>query len=141
MSTCPVCQTKIDEKAKFCSECGVQLTDAPSERAWVVSMQEQIKAVRHNDVTYNIIAVLGVLIAVAVPFLMRYILHYDMDLLSWILTVVGVVFFIVSTAALWWDDNKIKKLIKEMKAGQPLEEYVEPGEEGEDTKTDAEEKE
>ena len=43
MTNCPVCNSKVDEKAKFCSECGVQLSNAPSERAWIVAMQEKIR--------------------------------------------------------------------------------------------------
>ena len=42
MTNCPVCNTKLDEKAKFCPECGVELSKAPSERAWIVAMQEKI---------------------------------------------------------------------------------------------------
>jgi len=26
MTNCPICNGKVDEKAKFCPECGVQLT-------------------------------------------------------------------------------------------------------------------
>ena len=56
MTNCPICNSKVDEKAKFCSECGVQLTDAPSERAWIIAMQERIKAARHNDAIFNLLA-------------------------------------------------------------------------------------
>ena len=131
MANCPVCNNEVKEKAKFCSECGVQLTDAPSERAWIVAMQERIKSTRHNDGIYNVIAAVGIVIAVAIPFIMRYVLHFTMDILSSILTAVGVVLFIGSVIGMWFDNRKVKELIEQLESGQELEEEQED-EEGEE---------
>ena len=82
MTNCPACNSKVDEKAKFCPECGVQLTNAPSERVWIVAMQEKIRTARHNDAIFNVIAVVGIIIAVAIPFIMRFVVHNNMDIVE-----------------------------------------------------------
>jgi uncharacterized protein YacL len=127
MTNCPVCNTEVKEKAKFCSECGVQLTDAPSERAWIVAMQERIKATRHNDGIFNVIAAVGIVIAVVIPFIMRYVLLLTMTMTSWLITAVGVVLFLVSVISMWFDNRKVKELIEQLESGQ--EEEEEEGEE------------
>ena len=81
MTNCPVCNSKVDEKAKFCAECGVQLTNAPSERVWIVAMQEKIRSARHNDTIFNVLAIMGILITVAIPFIMRF-----SCIITWILS-------------------------------------------------------
>jgi len=121
MANCPVCNSKVEEKAKFCAECGVQLTNAPSERVWIVAMQERIRVARHNDNIFNWLAVLGILIAVVIPFVMRFVVHYNMDIWSWSLTAVGVILFIGSALGMWNDNNNIKALIDELEQG-PQEE-------------------
>ena len=80
MTNCPVCNSKVDEKAKFCPACGIPLTAATTE--WIVSMQERIKATRHNDNVFTTVAVVGILVTVAVPFLMRFVLGWTMDIWS-----------------------------------------------------------
>ena len=138
MTNCPICNSKVDEKAKFCSECGVQLTDAPSERAWIIAMQEKIKAAKHNDGIYNLLAALGVIIAVAIPFIMRFVVHFSMDVWSWSLTVVGVILLIGSALGMMNDSSNVKALIDELEQGQVEEEE---GEEGEEKEAEAEEEE
>jgi len=108
MTNCPVCNTQVTEKAKFCSECGSQLTKAASERAWIIAMQERIRSARHNDGLYNVIIILGILLAVAIPFVMRFVLHFTMDTTSWLLTGVGVVILIGSVIGMWFDSKKVK---------------------------------
>jgi hypothetical protein len=117
MTNCPICNSKVDAKAKYCSECGVQLTDAPAERLWIVSMQERIKAAKHNDNTFNVLAAVGVIIAVAIPFIMRYVQHFSMDIWSWLLTIVGVILFIGSVIGILSDSSNIKALLDEMEEG------------------------
>ena len=139
MTNCPVCNSKVDEKAKFCAECGVQLTEAPSERAWIVAMQEKIKAARHNDGIFNLLAVVGVLIAVAIPFVMRFVVNYTMDIWSWSLTAVGVILLIGSVLGMMNDNSNVKALIDELEQGQQYEEEAEEGEgEGEEEEDEAE---
>jgi uncharacterized membrane protein YvbJ len=137
MTNCPVCNAQVTEKAKFCSECGSQLTEAASERAWIIAIQERIKSARHNDGLYNIVVILGILLAVAIPFVMRFILHYNMDTTSWALTGIGVVILVGSVIGIWLDNNKVRKLIEQLEAGQQSEEKT--GEE-EGTEEEIEEK-
>ena len=122
MTNCPVCNTQVTEKTKFCSECGSQLTEAAFERAWIIAMQERIKSARHNDVLYNIVAIVGILLAVAIPFVMRFILHYDLDMTSWVLTMVGVVILIGSVIGIWMDNHKVQQLIAQLETGPQKEE-------------------
>lgn len=140
MTNCPVCNSKVDEKAQFCSDCGVQLKEAPSERAWIVAMQERIKAAKHNDGIFNLLASLGVIIAVAIPFIMRFVVRFTMDGWSWSLTAVGVLLFIGSVLGMMNEGSNVKALIDELEQGQAEEE--EDGEEvGEGEEAEAEEEE
>jgi uncharacterized membrane protein YvbJ len=134
MANCPVCNSEVKEKSKFCSQCGVQLTDAPSERAWIVAMQERIKAARHNDWIYNVIAVVGILLATIIPFVMRYVLLLTMTMTGWLITAAGIVLFLVSIISMWFDNRKVKELIEQLENGQEEEEEQEDedGEEGEE---------
>lgn len=118
MTNCPVCQSQVNEKANFCAECGSQLATATFDRAWVVAMQERIKSARHNDVIYNIIAVVGIILATSIPFVMRFILNFTMDTVSWLLTAAGIVLFIGSFIGMWFDSRKMRELIKQLEKGQ-----------------------
>jgi uncharacterized membrane protein YvbJ len=140
MTNCPICNSKVDEKAKFCSQCGVQLTDAPSERAWIVAMQERIKAAKHNDGIFNLLAVVGVIIAVAIPFVMRFVVHYTMDVWSWSLTAVGVILLIGSILGMMNDNSNVKALIDELEQGQLGEEEEGEGEGEGEGESEAEDK-
>ena len=141
MTNCPICNSKVDEKAKFCSECGVQLTDAPSERTWIVAMQERIKAARQNDNVFTVIAALGVIIAVAIPFIMRYVLLLTMTMTGWLLTAVGVILLIGSALGMMNDNSNVKALIDELEQGSQYEEEEEGEEEEEAVAEEEEEKE
>jgi hypothetical protein len=134
MTNCPVCNSKVDEKAKFCSDCGVQLKEAPSERAWIVAMQERIKAAKHNDGIFNLLAALGVIIAVAIPFIMRFVVRFTMDVWSWSLTAVGVILFIGSVIGMMNDNGNVKELIAELEQGPQYEDEDEDGEGKEEEK-------
>jgi hypothetical protein len=138
MTNCPVCNSEVKETAKFCSECGVQLAMAPSERAWIVAMEERIKAARHNDVIYNVTAVVGLVITMTIPFVMRYVLHFTMDLWSWLITGVGIFLFVGSLIGMWYDNRKVKGLIERLEMGEELEEE-EDEEEGDDEDDEEEE--
>ena len=122
MTNCPVCNSKLPDKAKFCPECGIQLAKATSERAWIVAMQERIRSARHSDSIYNVLAVVGILITVLIPFIMRYFQHFDMDITSWLLTGVGILLFVGSGIGMWFDNNTVKDLIAQLEKGQPEEE-------------------
>ncbi len=117
MANCPVCQSPVNEKANFCAECGNQLSTATFDREWIVAMQLKIKNARQNDVTYNVTSMIGVILAMAIPFAMRYILHYTMDTLSWLLTAVGAALFIGGMIGLWVDNRRVKKFIAELEQG------------------------
>ncbi len=121
-TACPVCDAQVSANAKFCPECGEQLLDSAPGRAWIAAMQEQIRQYRQNDLSFNICAGIGALIAVALPFIMRYVFTYTMDTLSWLLTGAGLVLFVVGVAGLWWDDNRVRKAIAVMKLGPEADE-------------------
>jgi predicted tellurium resistance membrane protein TerC len=129
MTNCPVCNAQVTEKAKFCSECGSQLTEAASERAWIIAMQERIKSARHNDALYNVVAIVGILLAIAIPFIMRFVLRFTMDTTSWSLTGVAVILIIGSVIGIMFDNHKVRQLIEQLEAGPQEEEEAEEGEE------------
>ena len=118
MTNCPVCNSKVDEKAKFCAECGVQLANAPSERAWIVAMQEKIKTARHNDNFFSVLAVVGILITVIIPYVTHFVRYNNMDVVSWSLTAVGVLLFVGSALGIWYENNNVKELIQQLENGQ-----------------------
>jgi hypothetical protein len=118
MTNCPVCNTKLDEKAKFCPECGVELSEAPSERAWIVGMQEKIRTARNNNNIFNLMAMLGIIIAVVVPYYTYFIKRFDLNAASWALTGVGIVLFAASGFGIWWENMSINDMIEELKMGQ-----------------------
>jgi hypothetical protein len=118
MTNCPVCNNKVDEKAKFCPECGVELSKAPSERAWIVSMQETIKSARNNNNIFSIILTVGIVIVVVVPYYTHFIRLYNMDSVSWGLTGFGALLIIGSGFGIWWENMSINDQIEELKLGQ-----------------------
>jgi hypothetical protein len=115
MTNCPVCNSKVDEKAKFCPACGIPLTSATTE--WVVAMQEKIKATRHNDNIFSVVAICGILIAVLIPWITRFIRYNNMDVMSWSLTAVGGLLFLGSAFGIWFDNNNVKELIEQLEKG------------------------
>jgi len=117
-STCPVCHQPISETAKFCPQCGCQVSAAAVDFTWIAAMQERIRRAKDNDFSYTMLAAVGALIGVTIPFLMHFVLHYTMDTLSWLLTGVGLLFFIGGWAGLWYDERKVKKLIQELEKRQ-----------------------
>ena len=121
MTNCPVCNSKLPDKAKFCPECGVPLTKAPTERAWIIAMQERIKSARHSDSIYNVLAVVGILITVLIPFIMRYFQRLDMDKESFVLVGIGILLFVGSVIGMWYDDKNVIALIKQLQKGQEEE--------------------
>ena len=118
MTNCPVCNTKLDEKANFCPECGVELSKAPSERAWIVAMQEKIKSARNNNNIFSVILTVGIVIVVVVPYYTHFIRLYNMDSVSWGLTGFGALLIIGSGFGIWWENMSINDQIEEMKLGQ-----------------------
>jgi hypothetical protein len=95
-------------------------------------MQEKIKAAKHNDGIFNLLAALGVIIAVAIPFIMRFVVHFSMDVWSWSLTAVGVILLIGSALGMMNDSSNVKALIDELEQGQVEEEEEGGGEEEEE---------
>jgi hypothetical protein len=118
MTNCPVCNTKVDEKAKFCPECGVELSKAPSERAWIVAMQEKIKSARNNNSIFSVILTVGIVIVVVVPYYTHFIRLYNMDSVSWGLTGFGALLIIGSGFGIWWENMSINDQIEDLKMGQ-----------------------
>ena len=118
MTNCPVCNTKVDAKAKFCPECGVELSKAPSERAWIVAMQEKIKSARNNNNIFSIILTVGIVIVIMVPYYTHFIRLYNMDSVSWGLTGFGALLIIGSGFCIWWENMSINDQIEDLKMGQ-----------------------
>ena len=118
MTNCPVCNTKVDGKAKFCSECGVELSKAPSERAWIIAMQEKIRSARNNTTIFTTIAVVGIVIAVVVPYYTHFIRLNNMDSVSWGLTGFGALLIIGCAFGIWWENMSINDIIDDLKLGQ-----------------------
>ena len=118
MTNCPVCNTKVDAKAKFCSECGVELSKAPSERAWIIAMQEKIRSARNNNTIFTTIAVVGIVIAVVVPYYTHFIRLNNMDSVSWGLTGLGALLIIGCAFGIWWENMSINDIIDDLKLGQ-----------------------
>lgn len=44
-----------------------------------------------------------------------------MDLLTWLLALVGILFFIGSVAGIWYDGKKVKELTEQLENGQKHE--------------------
>jgi hypothetical protein len=118
MTNCPVCNTKVDEKAKFCAECGVELSKAPSERAWIVGMQERIKTARNNNNIFSFMAGVGIVVAVAIPYITHFVRYNNMDSVSWALTGVGVLLFIGAVFGIWYENVSINDFIEELQQGE-----------------------
>ena len=118
MTNCPVCNTKVDAKAKFCAECGVELSKAPSERAWIIAMQEKIRSARNNTTIFTTIAVVGIVIAVVVPYYTHFIRLNNMDSVSWGLTGFGALLIIGCAFGIWWENMSINDIIDDLKLGQ-----------------------
>ncbi len=114
MHTCPTCRNQVSETAKFCPECGTQLTAVVSGSAWIAAMQEKIKHAKDNDLAYIIFAAVGAVTAIAIPFVMRFILRFSMDAISWLLTAFGVLFFVGGYVGTWYNDKKMKELIEQL---------------------------
>jgi len=101
-------------------------------------MQERIKTARSNDNIFTVIAVSGILIAVVVPYYTHFIKLFNMDMVSWALTFAGLVLFIGSAFGIWWENNNVKDLIKQLEKGQ--EEYIKNQQLEEAEEEDSEEK-
>jgi len=118
MSVCPNCNNQVSETAKFCSECGMELTPGASSAAWIAAMQEKIKYAKENDLYYTIFGVLGVVAAIVIPLITRFVFKLRMDTVSWLLTGVGILFFIGSYVGTWYNSRKVKELIGQLERGQ-----------------------
>ncbi len=117
MVKCSNCGSEVSETAKFCSECGIRLAPGAPDAAWIAAMRERIKRAKDNDLAYTIFGALGAVVAIAIPFVTRFILRFQMDTVSWSLTAAGVLFFIGGYLGTWYDDRKVKQLIKELEKG------------------------
>ncbi len=115
---CPVCGSGVTETAKFCSECGINLAPGAPDWAWIAAMQERIKQAKSNDLAYTIFAAVGAIAAIAIPFIVRFILLYTMDAVSWLLTGVGLAFFVGGYIGTMYDDRKVKQLTRELEEGR-----------------------
>ena len=116
--TCPICHSQVSETANFCSECGVGLTPGASDTAWIVAMREKIKHAKENDLAYTIFGMMGAVTAIVIPFITRFVLRLHMDTISWLLTIVGILFFIGGYVGTWYDHKKVKELTEQLEQGQ-----------------------
>ncbi len=108
---CPACRKDVTVPVT-CPRCGVQIT--PAEFARITSMQENLRNARANDTYYTVVAVAGAVIAVGIPFMTRYILHYLLDTFAWVLTGGGVMMLLAGSAGIWFSDRKVRKLTREL---------------------------
>ena len=92
------------------------------EPTWVAAMHERIDHARDNDLFYTIFALLGALTAIVIPFVMRFVLRYNMDAWSWTLTIVGVILFVGGYAGVLFNEKKAKDLIRQLETGGEEEE-------------------
>jgi cation transport ATPase len=83
----------------------------------MAAAREKIKRAKENDLTYTILGVVGVVAAIAIPFIMRFVLGFSMDTFSWLLTAVGILFFIGGYLGTWYNGRKVKGLIEQMEKG------------------------
>lgn len=123
--TCPVCNAQLDATARFCSTCGTRLAAMSLEPTWVAAIHERIDHAKDNDLFYTIFALLGALTAIAIPFVMRFILRFNMDVWSWSLTGIGLVFFIGGYAGILYNESKAKSYIRQLEEGQTEEDEEE----------------
>ncbi|MFH1382545.1 MAG: zinc-ribbon domain-containing protein [Chloroflexota bacterium] len=123
MDTCPVCHNKVSETAKFCPECGTRLTGGTANSAWIAAMQERIRHTKENDLYYIIFAAVGAVTAIVIPYVTRFVLRFRMDGISWLLTLVGILFFIGGFLGTWYSDRKVKELIEDLEKG-PGQEHL-----------------
>lgn len=122
MVSCPVCKSEIIASAKFCPECGTRQPGAAVHTAWIAAAHEKIAHARDNDIYYTVVGAIGALTAIVVPFIMRFVLKYNMDTTSWALTIAGLVFFIGSYIGILFDERKMKSFIQELEYGPQEEE-------------------
>jgi len=113
-----MCHSQVSETAKYCPECGAGLTTGAPDTAWIVAMREKIKHAKENDLTYTIFGVVGAVTAIVIPFVTRFVLRLHMDTVSWLLTIVGILFFIGGYAGTWYDKKKVKELTEQLEQGQ-----------------------
>jgi len=95
----------------------VGLVPGAPDAAWIAAAQERIKHAKENDLTYTILGVVGVVTAIAIPFIMRFVLGFIMDTFSWLLTAVGILFFIGGYLGTWYNGRKVKELIEQLEKG------------------------
>lgn len=115
---CPTCHEQVSTETSICPKCGARLTPAGADSAWIAAIQEKITSARANDLYFTIFAALGALVAIVIPFVMRFILLLQMDRFSWLLTAIGILFFIGGFIGTWYDGKKVKELIKQLEKGQ-----------------------
>lgn len=94
------------------------LTPGASDAAWIAAMREKIKRAKENDLAYTIFGMMGAVTAIVIPLITRFVLRLHMDTVSWLLTMVGVLFFIGGYVGTWYDNKKVKELTKQLENGQ-----------------------
>jgi predicted tellurium resistance membrane protein TerC len=70
----------------------------------------------------------GILIALVIPFVLRYVLLQNLTMTGWLITGTGVLLFLGSAIGMWYDSRKVKELIEQLQKGQELEEEDEEDE-------------
>jgi len=65
MKKCPLCDKKIPEDAKFCPQCGWDLTDHELTPSQIARIQEEIQDARFRAMEYHVSTVSSATIAVA----------------------------------------------------------------------------
>jgi len=101
MTNCPVCNTKVDVKAKFCPECGVELSKRPRNAPGLWQCRKKIRVPEQHNI-FTTIAAVGIVIAVVVPYYTHFIRLNNMDSVSLGTDRFGALLIIGSGFGIWW---------------------------------------
>jgi|WetSurMetagenome_2_1015567.scaffolds.fasta_scaffold825508_2 hypothetical protein len=117
MTTCSKCNTQVMDMAKFCQECGNQLSKITSDPVWIAGMQEKIKEARHNKIGFIIGGVFGVIVAV-LAFSGFLLIPGYLNTLFWIIGAIGIEIIIGCFIGVWIYGRKVKEKTNQLSEGQ-----------------------
>ena len=60
----------------------------------------------------------GIVVAVAIPYITHFVRYNNMDSVSWALTGVGVLLFIGAVFGIWYENVSINDFIEELQQGE-----------------------
>jgi hypothetical protein len=129
MVACPKCHCQVLETAKFCPECGNQLSKGSSDVAWIAAMQEKIKDAR-NATKWCLAGIFGFLVLSMVCFVTPSSIGLWAKLNNykeppnndwtffWFMGGILVVIAIICGLVLYQQSKKVDRLIDQLEKGQ-----------------------